>query len=224
VSAPLLEARDVSRDYRVASGDVHALRGVSLAVGPGEFVSITGPSGCGKSTLMHLLGLVDVPSRGEVLLEGEPVSGLSESRRAELRLRRIGFVFQRFYLLPMLTVEENVWLPMMEAGVPSRARRERAAELLDYVGLAPRRAHRPSQLSGGEMQRVAVARALANKPDILLGDEPTGELDAENSDKIAQLLRRLAGDGTAVVVVTHNPELAALAHRTLRLRDGRAVP
>ncbi|MBI5837681.1 MAG: ABC transporter ATP-binding protein [Candidatus Eisenbacteria bacterium] len=197
------------------------MRDVSLTVARGEFVAVTGPSGCGKSTLLHLLGLVDQPTSGEVFLDGRKVSALSDSERSELRLRRVGFVFQRFYLLPMLTAEENVWLPMMEAGMRSAARLERARELLRYVGLEERGRHRPAHLSGGEMQRVAVARALANRPEVLLGDEPTGELDAANSEQIGTLLRKLAHDGTAVVVVTHNPEISALADRVVKLRDGR---
>ena len=222
VNSPVvLEARNVTREYVVPAGAVHALGGVSLQVRAGEFVAVTGPSGCGKSTLLHLLGLVDEPTSGEVLLRGEPAGNLGESRRASLRLRSIGFIFQRFYLLPMLTAEENVSLPMMEAGVPAAERRARARELLDYVGLSNRMGHKPSQLSGGEMQRVAIARALSNRPGVVLGDEPTGELDATNNEHVAQLLTRLAADGTAVVVVTHNPELASMAGRVLRLRDGR---
>jgi len=217
----VLEARDVARHYRTPAGEVQALRGVSVGVAPGEFVAVTGPSGCGKSTLLHLLGLVDSPTRGEVFLDGQPAGALNESRRAELRLKRIGFIFQRFYLLPMLTAAENVELPMMEAGVRGVERRRRAAELLEYVGLSGRARHKPAQLSGGELQRVAIARALSNRPEVLLGDEPTGELDAANSELVARLLQRLAADGTAVVVVTHNPELAGMAGRVLKLRDGR---
>ena len=220
-SQVVLEARDVSRDYVVPAGTVHALRGVSLLVRAGEFVAVTGPSGCGKSTLLHLLGLVDEPTSGEVLVRGEPTRALGESRRAALRLRSIGFIFQRFYLLPMLTAEENVSLPMMEAGIPGAERRRRACELLEYVGLSNRMRHKPAQLSGGEMQRVAIARALRTRPGVLLGDEPTGELDAANNELVAGLLRRLADEGTAVVVVTHNPELASKAGRVVRLRDGR---
>jgi putative ABC transport system ATP-binding protein len=219
----LLETRDVTRDYRLASGDVHALRGVTMQVRAGEFIAVTGPSGCGKSTLLHLLGLVDSPDSGDVLLEGESTLNLGEGRRSALRLRKIGFIFQRFYLLPMLTAEENVSLPMMEAGVPAGDRRRRARELLDYVGLSSRLTHKPSQLSGGEMQRVAIARALSNRPQVILGDEPTGELDAANSQHVADLLKRLASEGTAIVVVTHNPELAGMADRIVALRDGRVV-
>ncbi|HVP38562.1 MAG TPA: ABC transporter ATP-binding protein [Candidatus Saccharimonadales bacterium] len=217
----MLEARELTRDYRVPSGVVRALRGVSLRLARGEFLAVTGPSGCGKSTLLHLLGLVDTPTSGEVRMDGRVASALGESERAAIRLRRVGFVFQRFYLLPMLTAEENVWLPMLEAGVPAPERDRRARELLRYVGLEDRLRHKPAQLSGGEMQRVAIARALANRPEVVLGDEPTGELDAANNEQVGRLLRQLAHDGTAVVVATHNPELAGLADRVLKLRDGR---
>ena len=221
--SPVLEARALTRDYRVPAGVVHALRGVSLRLSRGEFVAVTGPSGCGKSTLLHLLGLVDTPTSGEVWMDGRAVSGLAESERSQIRLRRVGFIFQRFHLLPMLTAEENVWLPMMEAGMAGAARRARARELLRYVGLTDRAGHKPAQLSGGEMQRVAIARALANSPDVLLGDEPTGELDAANNEQVGRLLRQLAHEGTAVVVVTHNPELSGLADRVVKLRDGHEV-
>jgi putative ABC transport system ATP-binding protein len=200
---------------------VEALRDVSLTVEPGEYLAIAGPSGCGKSTLLHLLGCVDTPTAGSMLFEGRPVTDLDEDERSRIRLRRIGFVFQRFYLLPMLTAWENVELVQSEAGTAAPERRARTRELLEYVGLGGRAGHRPSQLSGGEMQRVAIARALANRPGLLLADEPTGELDDETGEQIGDLFDRVNADGTALVVVTHNPALARRARRRLAMRSGR---
>ncbi|HLN11763.1 MAG TPA: ABC transporter ATP-binding protein [bacterium] len=216
-------ARDIAKDYRMPGGTVHALRGVSLDIERGAYLSIVGPSGCGKSTLLHLLGGVDTPSAGRVTLLGHDTAALTDAGLARLRLRQVGFVFQRFFLLQMLTAEENVGLPMMEAGVPTPARRARARALLDRVGLAARLDHRPGQLSGGEMQRVAIARALANRPALVLADEPTGELDEATGREIGHLLRSLTQDDIAVVVVTHNPELAADADRRIRMKDGAIV-
>jgi putative ABC transport system ATP-binding protein len=225
VSAPdlVVAARGAHRVYPMPAGDVHALRGVDLDVTPGDYVTLMGPSGCGKSTLLHLLGAVDLPSEGTIVLEGRDTRGLDDRARTRLRLTGVGFVFQRFFLLPMLSAFENVLLPMLEARVPRGEREARARELLDYVGLADRAAHRPSQLSGGELQRVAIARALANRPRLLLADEPTGELDETTGEAIARLLSRLHADGLTIVLVTHNPALAARARRTLHLRDGRVV-
>jgi putative ABC transport system ATP-binding protein len=202
---------------------VHALRGVSLDVRPGEYVAIAGPSGSGKSTLLQLLGGIDTPSGGRVELMGTRLDALGDRDLTRLRLTRLGFVFQRFHLLPVLTARENVELPMAEAGVPAPARRERARELLTYVGLGHRERHRATQLSGGEMQRVAIARALANRPAVLLADEPTGELDAATGREILDLFRRLNGDGTTLVVVTHDERLAAEAGRVVHMLDGRIV-
>jgi len=220
---PVVAARGVSRTFEMPAGPVHALRNVSLSVDPGEYVSVVGPSGCGKSTLLHLLGCIDVPSAGSVLIDEIDVSTLADAARSALRLRRIGFVFQRFFLLPMLTASENVELPQAEAGVSRPERRQRTHELLDYVGLAARASHRPAELSGGEMQRVAIARALANRPRLLLADEPTGELDQTTGAQIVSLFDRLNADGTALVIVTHDPEVAARAARTVRMRDGEIV-
>jgi putative ABC transport system ATP-binding protein len=203
------------------AGPVVALNDVSLAIGEGEYVAIAGPSGCGKSTLLHVLGCVDTATSGKVCLEGRDVGSLSDRDRSAIRLAKIGFVFQRFFLLPMLSALENVELPQAEAGVPRAARLERARMLLDYVGLAHRADHRPAQLSGGEMQRVAVARAMANQPRLVLADEPTGELDQATGEAIAALFDRLHRDGTAIVVVTHDPSIAGRAQRILRMRDGR---
>ena len=218
---PLVEARGVSRVFPMPAGPVVALNDVSLAVGEGEYVAIAGPSGCGKSTLLHVLGCVDTATSGVVRLEGRDVGSLSDHDRSAIRLAKIGLVFQRFFLLPMLSALENVELPQAEAGVPRAARLERARMLLDYVGLAHRADHRPAQLSGGEMQRVAIARAMANQPRLVLADEPTGELDQATGDAIAALFDRLHRDGTAIVVVTHDPSIAGRAQRILRMRDGR---
>ena len=220
---PLVEARDISRVFPMPAGPVVALRNVSLSVEAGEYVAITGPSGCGKSTLLHLVGCVDTPSSGSLLFDRRDTSHLSEAERGRLRLTRIGFVFQRFFLLPMLSAAENVELPQAEAGATANERRARTRELLDYVGLADRADHLPSQLSGGEMQRVAIARALANRPALLVADEPTGELDDETGEHVAALFDRVNAGGTAVLVVTHNPALAARASRRLAMKSGRLV-
>ena len=219
----IVEARRVSRVFPMAAAPVTALNDVSLRVDRGEYIGVVGPSGCGKSTLLHVLGCVDVATSGQVLFQDREVGSLTDAERSRLRLREIGFIFQRFFLLPMLTAWENVELPQAEAGAGRGERRTRTAELLEYVGLAQRAGHRPSELSGGEMQRVAIARALANRPGLLLADEPTGELDQATGEQIVQLLDRLHADGTAVVVVTHDPAVAARAHRLLRMRDGRIV-
>jgi putative ABC transport system ATP-binding protein len=213
----------VSRVFPMAAGPVAALRDVSIRIAPGEYIGVVGPSGCGKSTLLHVLGVVDVPTSGQVFFQDREIGSLSDADRSRLRLREIGFVFQRFFLLPMLTAGENVELPQAEAGVGRSERRQRTRELLEYVGLAARANHRPSELSGGEMQRVAIARALANRPRLLLADEPTGELDQATGEQIVSLLDRLHADGMAVVVVTHDPAVASRAHRLLRMRDGRIV-
>ena len=221
--AMLIEACEVSRVFPMAAGPVTAVNGVTLRVAPGDYAAIQGPSGCGKSTLLHMLGCVDTPSSGTLHFDGRDVAGLSDRQRSLLRLGQIGFVFQRFFLLPMLTAAENVELPQAEAGVPRADRRHRTRELLEYVGLAARAGHRPSELSGGEMQRVAIARALANRPRLLLADEPTGELDRTTGEQIAVLLDRVNADGTALIIVTHDPALASRAGRTLTMSDGRVV-
>ena len=219
----IIEGRGLTRTFAMPAGTVTALGDVSIRVDGGDYVAITGPSGCGKSTLLHILGCVDQPSAGSLIFEGRDVSALPESERSRIRLTRIGFVFQRFFLLPMLTAWENIELPQAEAGASKADRRERTRELLDYVGLTDRRDHRPSQLSGGEMQRVAIARALANRPALLLADEPTGELDEDTGLQIAALFDRVHADGTAIVVVTHNPAVAARAGRHLTMKSGRVV-
>jgi putative ABC transport system ATP-binding protein len=213
-------ASRITRVFQMPAGPVTAVRDVTLDIGAGEYVAVRGPSGCGKSTLLHMLGCVDAPSSGTLQFDGRDVRKLSDAARSRLRLRHIGFVFQRFFLLPMLTAWENVELPQSEAGVPRDERRRRTEELLAYVGLGARADHRPSQLSGGEMQRVAIARALANRPRLLLADEPTGELDRSTGDQIAALLDRVNADGTALVIVTHAAELAERAARILTMADG----
>jgi putative ABC transport system ATP-binding protein len=223
VNSSIVETRNVSKVFPMPGGPVSALRDISLRISPGEYLGVVGPSGCGKSTLLHVLGVVDVPTSGDVLFNDRQIGSLSDAERSRLRLREIGFVFQRFFLLPMLTAWENVELPQAEAGAGRTERRERTRELLEFVGLSARAGHRPSELSGGEMQRVAIARALANRPRLLLADEPTGELDQATGDQIISLIDRLHADGMAVIVVTHDAGIAARSHRLLRMRDGRIV-
>jgi len=223
VSVAIIEGHGLTRSFAMPAGAVTALGDVSIRVDATDYVAITGPSGCGKSTLLHILGCVDQASAGSLVFEGRDVRSLTESERSRIRLTRIGFVFQRFFLLPMLTAWENVELPQAEAGATKADRRARTRELLEYVGLIDRRDHRPAQLSGGEMQRVAIARALANRPALLLADEPTGELDEDTGAQIAALFDRVHGDGTAIVVVTHNPAVAARAGRHLVMKSGRVV-
>jgi putative ABC transport system ATP-binding protein len=221
VNDVVLSAVNVSRVFPMAAGAVVAVRDVSLTIRHGDHTAIQGPSGCGKSTLLHMLGCVDTPSSGALTFEGRDVSALNDRARSFLRLKHIGFVFQRFFLLPMLTAVENIELPQSEAGIAKADRRRRSLELLEYVGLAARANHRPSQLSGGEMQRVAIARALANGPRLLLADEPTGELDQATGEQVAALLDRVNEDGTALVIVTHDAVLAGRAKRVLTMKDGR---
>jgi putative ABC transport system ATP-binding protein len=221
--AAIVSLRDVRRDYPVGADRVHALQGVSLDVAGGDYVAIVGPSGCGKSTLLNLVGVIDKPTSGSVAIAGKRVDAMTDREATQFRLRNIGFVFQRFYLMPILSAVENVALPMAEAKVPKSERIQRASQLLEYVGLGRRLAHRPSELSGGEQQRVAIARALANRPALLLADEPTGELDARTGAEIISLFQRLNDDGTTLVVVTHDEELADAARRKIHMRDGRVV-
>ncbi len=223
--APGIELRGVSRTYADGTAEaVPALRGVDVSLAAGEFLSVEGPSGCGKTTLLNLLGLLDTPSAGDVRWDGRPVSELTDRERSRLRLERVGFIFQRFYLLPTLTAAENVELPMRALGLARPERRRRAADLLREVGLEARARAYPHQLSGGEEQRVAIARAVANGPGLLLADEPTGELDSASASVVLDLLGRVRAERAAtLVLVTHNPEVAARATRHLTLRDGRIV-
>lgn len=207
----------------MGDAEVHAVRGIDLEIARGEFAAITGPSGCGKSTLLHLLGAIDAPSSGRVFVNGRDTAALGDAEATAFRLHHIGFVFQRFYLMPTLSAQENVELPLAEAGLGKAARRARAAELLGYVGLGDRRGHRPTQLSGGEQQRVAIARALANSPALLLADEPTGELDAATGERLLELFSQLNRDGTTLVFVTHDSVVANTAARVIRLLDGRVA-
>jgi putative ABC transport system ATP-binding protein len=217
---PLLSARDLEREYHMGAELVRAVRGVSLDVAAGDYVAIVGPSGCGKSTLLNLLGGIDRPDKGAVTIGGQRVDQMRDKDATRFRLMNIGFVFQRFYLMPALTAIENVELPMAEARVSTGERQHRARDLLAYVRLAERRDHRPSQLSGGEQQRVAIARAMANSPRILLADEPTGELDAKTGAEMIQLLAQVNRDGTTILVVTHDENLALAARRVVHMRDG----
>jgi putative ABC transport system ATP-binding protein len=219
----LLAARDLHRDYHMGDELVPAVRGVSLEVARGDYVAIVGPSGCGKSTLLNLVGGIDRPTSGSVTIAGARVDRMRDAEATRFRLRHIGFVFQRFYLMPALTAIENVELPMAEAKRPRDERLRRARELLAYVGLGARGGHRPAQLSGGEQQRVAIARALANEPGLLLADEPTGELDARTGAEMIELLSLVNRDGTTILVVTHDEGLARAARRIVHMRDGAVV-
>ncbi len=219
----VVAAKDLAKTYSINSRPVSALRGVSLEIDQGEYVAITGPSGSGKSTLLQLLGGLDQPTSGSLELMGTAVEQLSDSELTTLRLTKVGFIFQRFHLMPVLTARENVELPMAEAGASRADRSARARELLAYVGLSDRIDHRATQLSGGEMQRVAIARALANHPALILADEPTGELDAVTGDQILGLFDQLHRDGVTVVVVTHDERLAGRAARRVSLLDGRVA-
>jgi putative ABC transport system ATP-binding protein len=220
----LLHLESVTKDYALGTTIVNALRGVDLSIETGEIVAIMGPSGSGKSTLMHILGALDTPSDGTASLEGQDLQGLGENQLVTLRGKKVGFVFQTFNLLQSLTAQQNVELPMIFLGVKKSARSERARALLDKVGLGERVAHRPNELSGGERQRVAIARALANDPEIILADEPTGNLDSETGATILDLLKRLSvEEGKTMILITHDPDAAAIADRIIRLRDGRVV-
>jgi putative ABC transport system ATP-binding protein len=218
----VLEARNVWKVYKSGTVEWPALRGVDLDVEQGEFVAIMGPSGSGKSTLLHLLGGLDTPTRGEIRVEGKDLARLSDDQRTILRRTRIGFVFQAFNLLPPLTAEENVMFPLLVGEIPAREARRRALERLAQVGLADRRAHFPAQLSGGEQQRVAVARAMVVDPVLVIADEPTGALDTETGRRLLDLLQSLVGEqGHTILIVTHDPSVAARAQRTIHLRDGK---
>ncbi len=223
MSDVLLQARDLRREYHMGGELVRAVRGVTLDVTRGDYVAIVGPSGCGKSTTLNLLGGIDRPTSGSVTIEGARIDQLRDSAATRFRLLHVGFVFQRFYLMPALSAIENVELPMAEAKLPRDQRLKRARELLAYVGLGARNNHRPAQLSGGEQQRVAIARALANKPQLLFADEPTGELDAKTGIEMIQLLEQVNRDGTTIIVVTHDEQLAGAAHRVVHMRDGVVV-
>jgi putative ABC transport system ATP-binding protein len=217
----MLTLSDVSRVYEVGDAEVQALADVNLTIGEGDFLTIVGPSGSGKSTLLQMIGLLDRPSSGTIALDGRDLGSLSDEERTQLRLHNVGFVFQRFHLLHDLTAIENVALPLEAAGVPTQERYDRAAALLGQVGLGDRLTFPPPQLSGGQRQRVAIARALANEPRLILADEPTGELHSEDKGHVIGLFQRFHDEGHTIVVVTHDPEVAAVAERRIEIRDGR---
>src|ERR1700752_1056479 len=216
----LIETVDLWKNYVVGTEEIQALRGVSISIEPGEYVAIMGPSGSGKSTLMNLIGCLDTPSKGSYLLNAKQVSQMNDNELARIRNEEIGFVFQTFNLLPRATALHNVELPLVYAGVGAEERKQRAREALERVQLADRMDHRPNELSGGQRQRVAIARALVNKPSILLADEPTGNLDSQTSEEIMKVFEGLASQGQTVIMVTHEPDIAAHARRVVVLRDG----
>lgn len=214
----MIELKKIEKIYRRGAEDVRALRGVDLTVQAGELLAIIGPSGAGKTTLLHILGCLDQPTRGDVSFDGVSTASMSESQLVKIRREKIGFVFQQFYLIPGLSVFDNIALPLLFSKKP--ATRKKIEELADLVGLTHRLDHAPAQLSGGEMQRTAIARGLVNDPAVLLADEPTGNLDTENSEKIFGILRTLSAHGLTTIMITHNQELAARAERTVQIRDG----
>ncbi|RME94335.1 MAG: ABC transporter ATP-binding protein [Verrucomicrobia bacterium] len=217
----LVELRNVSKIYHLGGEEIRALDDVTLDIEEGEFISIIGPSGSGKSTLMHILGCLDRPTSGTIRLDGVMIQSANPRELAAIRNRKIGFVFQFFNLLPKLNVLQNVELPMVYSGVPARERHRRAMEALEAVGLANRCKHRPSQLSGGQQQRAAIARALVNNPRIIFADEPTGNLDSHTGEAILELFKQLSHEGRTIVLVTHDPEIAAVTPRRIEIRDGR---
>ncbi|OTA40464.1 MAG: macrolide ABC transporter ATP-binding protein, partial [Symbiobacterium thermophilum] len=220
---PVIKLVDITKVYKMGSSEVHALRGVSLEIYPGELVAIMGPSGSGKSTLMNIIGCLDRPTSGTYELDGRLITARNESELAQVRNRQIGFVFQTFNLLPRMSALRNVEQPLLYAGVGARERRRRAREALERVGLGERLHHRPNELSGGQRQRVAIARALVNRPSIILADEPTGNLDSRTGEEILALFQELHAEGATVLIVTHEPDVAQHVNRIIRLRDGRIV-
>ena len=216
----LIETRDLWKTYVMGSEEIHALRGVSIQIERGEYVAIMGPSGSGKSTLMNLIGCLDTPTKGSYLLNEKEVASMTDDELARIRNQEIGFVFQTFNLLPRATALHNVELPLIYAGMPSKERQERARQALEKVELTSRASHRPNELSGGQRQRVAIARALVNDPSILLADEPTGNLDSKTGNEIMGVFERLHSAGNTIVLVTHEADIAAYAHRVVSIRDG----
>jgi putative ABC transport system ATP-binding protein len=216
----LIETRDLWKTYTMGEEEIHALRGVSIQIERGEYVAIMGPSGSGKSTLMNLIGCLDTPSKGSYLLNEKEVAEMNDDELAQIRNEEIGFVFQTFNLLPRATALHNVELPLIYAGISGKARQEKAKQALEKVDLMSRASHRPNELSGGQRQRVAIARALVNDPSILLADEPTGNLDSKTGNEIMGVFERLHASGNTIVLVTHEADIAAYAHRTIHIRDG----
>jgi len=216
----LIETRDLWKTYVMGSEEIHALQGVSIEIERGDYVAIMGPSGSGKSTLMNLIGCLDTPTKGSYLLNGKEVASMNDDELAQIRNQEIGFVFQTFNLLPRATALHNVELPLIYAGVSGKVRQDRAKLALEKVDLMSRASHRPNELSGGQRQRVAIARALVNDPSILLADEPTGNLDSKTGNEIMGVFERLHGGGNTIILVTHEAEIAAYAHRTIHIRDG----
>ncbi len=220
---PLIELSSIKKVFLTEEVETHALSGIHLSIQPGEYVAISGPSGCGKTTLLSILGLLDSPTEGTYLLDGEPVMALTASQRAYIRNRQIGFIFQAFNLIGDLTVYENVELPLTYRGMPGAERKKRVHDALEKVGMAHRIKHYPAQLSGGQQQRVAVARAVSGDPLLVLADEPTGNLDSTNGEAVMDLMRELHGEGATIVMVTHDPRYAHYAERSIHLFDGRVV-
>ena len=220
---PVVKVEGVRKTYRMGKIEVNALQGIDLLVNQGEFLSIMGPSGCGKSTIMHILGCLDRPTSGHVLLDNVDVDELDDNKLADIRNKKVGFVFQTFNLLPKLNAIENIELPLIYAGVRFEERRQRALELLEIVGLKDRATHKPSELSGGQSQRVAVARALINNPSIILADEPTGNLDSKSGEEIIRLFAELNSRGNTIIMVTHDQDIANHGKRIVRLKDGLVV-
>ena len=220
MSTPIIDIKGITRDFQLGNETVNVLKGIDLLINKGEYVALMGPSGSGKSTLMNILGCLDTPTSGSYILNGKQVSEMHDDELAEIRNKEIGFVFQTFNLMPRTTALDNVALPMVYAGHSKSERVERATEVLTQVGLNDRMDHKPNQLSGGQRQRVAVARALVNKPSIILADEPTGNLDSKTSVEIMNLFNEIHANGNTVILVTHEEDIAAYAHRIIRLRDG----
>lgn len=220
MSQPIIEIKGITRDFPLGSETVHVLKGINLAINKGEYVALMGPSGSGKSTLMNILGCLDTPTSGSYILNGKHVSEMDDNELAGIRNKEIGFVFQTFNLMPRTTALDNVALPMVYAGKSKEERTKRATEVLTQVGLSDRMDHKPNQLSGGQRQRVAVARALVNKPSIILADEPTGNLDSKTSIEIMKLFGEIHANGNTVILVTHEEDIAAHAHRIIRVKDG----
>lgn len=218
---PIIQTQDLKKIYKIGDVFINALDGVTIDIEKNEFVALIGASGSGKSTLMNILGCLDTPTKGKYTLNGSDVSTLNDNELAAIRNREIGFIFQTFNLIPKMTALENVALPLVYAGVSRKERKERAADVLEKVGLADRTTHKPNELSGGQRQRVAIARALINNPSIILADEPTGNLDSRTSIEIMALIEQLHNMGNTVILVTHEPDIAEYAHRVIRLKDGK---